>query len=257
MQRHTSADAAKPNTPVDAPPPLVRPSETSLFLDFDGTLVELAERPDAVAVDARLRNLLDQSGKRFDGRVAVVSGRSIAQLDALIGTAAADLALVGSHGAEVRLAGTTISAPERPVSLHDAEALFVRTFASEEGVIIEVKTLGVAIHYRLAPLIESAATELAETFASKHALHLQKGKMMVELRAPGHDKGSGIAELMKMVPFRDHRPIFLGDDLTDEPGFAHCEARGGSGILVGAPRATAARYRLDDVAAVHAWLASL
>jgi trehalose 6-phosphate phosphatase len=81
--------------------------------------------------------------------------------------------------------------------------------------------------------------------------------MMVELRATGHDKGSGIAALMDTAPFGGRDPIFLGDDDTDEPGFAWCEAAGGFGVLVGPPRTTGARYRLPDVSAVHSWLASL
>lgn len=238
-------------------PPPVRPSETSLFLDFDGTLVHLADRPDAVIVDAGLGGLLDALIRRFAGRVAVVSGRSIAQLQQMLGASAGKLALVGSHGAEVRPLGMAPNAFERPRALRDAEALFAGSFADNSRVIIEVKTLGVAIHYRLDPSAEAEANGLADAFAAVHGLHVQKGKMMVELRAPGHDKGDGIAELMKLDPFRGFAPVFIGDDVTDEPGFARCREMGGFGILVGPSRPTAAEYRLSDVAAVHAWLQSL
>jgi trehalose 6-phosphate phosphatase len=83
---------------------------------------------------------------------------------------------------------------------------------------------------------------------------IQEGKMMIELRASGHDKGTGIVDLMAHSPFSGTRPIFIGDDLTDEAGFAAAERRGGFGVLVGTERSTAARYRLSDVAAVHDWL---
>lgn len=238
-------------------PPPVRRSETSLFLDFDGTLVDLADSPDAVIVDARLDGLLDALISRFAGRVAVVSGRSVAQLQRMLGASGGKLALVGSHGAEVRPLGMAPNAFERPQALQDAESLFAAFFADNPRVIIEVKTLGVAIHYRLGPSAEAEANRLAEAFAAAHGLHVQKGKMMVELRAPGHDKGDGIAELMKLDPFRGFAPVFVGDDVTDEPGFARCREMGGFGVLVGSPRPTAADCRLGDVAAVHAWLGSL
>lgn len=242
---------------LTAAPPLVDPAEIGLFLDFDGTLVDLVDRPDAVTVNANLRTLLKQLSDRLEGRVAVVSGRSIAQLADFFGSLSERLALVGSHGAEVKTPGEEVVSPERPPALDEAEDLFARTFGGNERIVIEVKTLGVAIHYRLDPSAEAAAVDLATDFASKHGLELQRGKMMVEVRSAGHDKGRGIAALLGMAPFAGTVPVFVGDDLTDEPGFARCAQMGGVGILVGEPRATAAQYRLPDVAAVHEWLAAL
>ena len=238
-------------------PPLVRRLDVSLFLDFDGTLVRLADRPDGVSVDSFLTLLLERVAALLEGRLAIVSGRSVAQLTAFLGPIADRIALVGSHGGEVRLAGAAVIAPERPDALLAAETLFANAFAGQRGVIVEVKSLGVAVHYRLAPAAGPRANALAESWGAQNGLLVQKGKMMVELRAIGHDKGTGIAALMACAPFAGHRPVFLGDDETDEPGFAWCEAAGGFGVLVGAPRPTAARYRLADVAAVHGWLTSL
>ncbi|TPG22775.1 trehalose-phosphatase [Sphingomonas koreensis] len=237
----------------DLPPPprdLLR--DASLFLDFDGTLVELADTPDAVSVDDALAALLADLGARLDGRVALVSGRSIAKLDDLLGDRG--LHMVGSHGAETRLAGGTIERPDRPAALDDAGALFADRLGAHDGVVIETKALGVGVHYRLAPSAKQEAHALVEAFARAHQLEVQHGKMMVELRLPGHDKGSAIAALMARAPFAGHMPVFLGDDLTDEPGFAACATHGGAGILVGPARDSAAGYRLDDVAAVHAFL---
>lgn len=231
--------------------------DISLFLDFDGTLVDLADRPDTLCVPADVGIRLSQLSVRLDGRIALVSGRSIAQLEALVGPAASEIALVGSHGAEVRLAGSAVAPANRPPALTAAQHLFEQAFADDSDVLIEVKTLGVAVHYRRAPAVESVANDLAARFGSANGLEVQKGKMMVELRVGGQDKGSGIAALMEVAPFSGRRPVFLGDDVTDEAGFERCAALGGAGILVGPPRRTAAQYRLEDVAGVHAWLDAL
>lgn len=236
------------------PPPRALLDGASLFLDFDGTLVELAERPDAVEVDAALAGLLDRLAERLEGRVVLVSGRSIQQLDGFFAGAGAPLNMVGSHGAETRLAGGAIVRPDRPASLDTAARLFADTFNGRDGVVIEAKSLGVGLHYRLDPSAESEAHAIAEAFAAANELEVQHGKMMVELRLPGHDKGSAIAALTERAPFAGHAPVFLGDDLTDEPGFVAAADHGGAGILVGPPRESAARFRLDGVWAVRAWL---
>ncbi len=248
MQR-TSAPAG--------PPPAIDPAGASLFLDFDGTLVDLVDRPDEVIVNAGLAKTLELLALKLDQRIAVVSGRSIAQLDQHLGSISRKVALVGSHGAEVRARDGELVGPEPPAILREAEQRFAEAFMTNERIFIEAKTLGVAIHYRLDQSQEAAANRLASDFASMHRLELQKGKMMVEVRVGGHDKGSGVAALMGVPPFAGSAPIFLGDDLTDEPAFRRCMEMGGIGILVGAPRPSAAQYRLPDVAAVHGWLAAV
>lgn len=234
------------------PPPL-NPGCDSVLLDFDGTLVALAERPDAVVIDAALGVLLRRLARDFAGRVALVSGRSVAQLEVFVGSALAGLGVVGSHGAEVR-AGGRMAGPARPDMLDGAADVLRRAFDEVDGVIIEEKSLGVAVHYRLAPDAEPVARGLVRRIAAQTGLAVQDGKMMIELHAAGHDKGTGIAALMAVVPFAGSVPVFVGDDLTDEAGFAAVRAMGGHGVLVGAERATAARFRLDDVAAVRRWL---
>ncbi|HYI42816.1 MAG TPA: trehalose-phosphatase [Sphingomicrobium sp.] len=242
--------------PATAPPP-VDMARTSLFLDFDGTLVDLVDRPDDVTVSPDLAALLETLTSRFERRLAVVSGRSIAQLGNFLGALAERLALVGSHGAEIKIPGARVSAPAVPPALRDAKQFFARAFEGREGVLIEVKTLGVAVHYRLDPSAQADAERLTQEFASAHGLEVQKGKMMVEVRTAGHDKGTGIAALMSTPPLRGSVPVFLGDDLTDEAGFRQCAAMDGFGVLVGEPRPTAAQYYIPTVAAVHEWLASL
>ena len=240
-----------------APPPPGLLDGASLFLDFDGTLVALAPRPDAVVVAPELRTLLHRVGAALGGRVAIVSGRSVEQVDAFLGDAIADWAVVGSHGAEIRERGGAVTRPDRPHALDAAERAFRDRFGDTDGVVIEVKSLGVAIHYRLAPAVEDEARALVERFAGEEGLAVQHGKMMAELRMPGHDKGTAIRSLATRAPFAETRPVFAGDDLTDEAGFAAVAELGGAGVLVGPDRETAARYRLDDVAAVLRWLEAL
>lgn len=246
-----------PSSVISLAPPCLSLKKCCLFLDFDGTLVDIVERPDAVIVNDALNALLKRLQTKFEHRLAIVSGRSIAQLEAFLGTEATELALVGSHGAEIRLGTQSVRAPYRPDALEGAETYFKQAFAEQPNVVIEVKSFGVAIHYRLDPTVEGIAIKMAREFASKYGLELQHGKMMVELRTLGHDKGSGINALMSDALFAGYSPVFIGDDATDEPGFKACAASGGFGILVGAPRETAAQYRLENVAAVHQWLATI
>lgn len=121
-------------------------------------------------------------------------------------------------------------------------------------LIVEDKPLGVALHFRQAPEAEAKCMDLATHLATVHGLHLQLGKMMVEVRAGGGDKGSAIRTLMREPKLAATLPLFMGDDLTDEPGFAAAAALGGAGILVGPHRETAARFRLADVGATLDWL---
>ncbi|WP_294016110.1 trehalose-phosphatase [Sphingomonas sp.] len=241
----------EPNTAaLLAPPPAHLADGASLFLDFDGTLVEIAPRPDAVAADARLRTLISNLSKRFDSRVAIVSGRGAAEIDALFG--GLDCPIAGSHGAELRGVAHA-EMPARPAALDDVAARFHALAEMLPGLVVEIKPLGVGLHYRGVPAAEAEARALAEDLAASTGLTLQRGKMVFELRAPG-DKGRAIAALMGAMPFSGSRPVFLGDDLTDEPGFATVARLGGAGVLVGPVRATEAAYRLPDVTSALRWL---
>ena len=238
------------------PPPSLGDLEpVSLFVDFDGTLVDLVDDPGEIRVDGALHRLLTELNATLPGRVALVSGRSVAQLDGFLGPLGAMLTLVGSHGVELRRQGGKLTAPERPSSL-DAVARDMAGFAAAKpGLHVELKSHGVALHYRAAPQYEAAVHAFCRDLARATGLLLQTGKMMVELRGPG-DKGDAVRALMRDPPMAGARPLFIGDDLTDEGGFSAVLALGGAGVLVGAPRATAALYRLESVEAVRAWLAT-
>lgn len=249
----TGARLAGHDTPLLPPPPLGPLADgSSVFLDFDGTLVELAERPDAIVVDAGLRDLLGTLAERLAGRLAIVSGRSIAQLDHFLGPVTA--ALAGSHGVERRLLTGRIVRPPPPEALDRATEAVRRFVAAHPGSVLEEKSHGVGLHYRGVPEIEFEAHRFAARLATEHGLTVQIGKMMVELKPEG-DKGQAIAALLAEPPMAGTRPVFLGDDLTDETGFAIVEQLGGLGVLVGPVRKTKASRHLPGVAAVRRWLA--
>ncbi len=241
--------------PLQAPesqPPRDLLDRASLFLDFDGTLVELADRPDGVTVTVRLSTLLKELAERLNGRMAIVSGRPAMQVLELL--PGGDTIVVGSHGLQFHYPGGHVSIAERPVTLEEVLGSLEELSRIRPGVIVEDKPLGAAIHYRLCPSAESECLALADALARKHGLYLQTGKMMVEVRAPGGDKGSAIRQLMSEPGMAGTRPLFLGDDDTDEPGFVAAAELGGAGILVGAARPSAAKYRLEGVSDVIEWL---
>lgn len=224
----------------------------SLFLDLDGTLIEIVSRPDAVIVDQSLRDLLLGLKRRLKGRVVIVSGRSGADLQRLL--ANLPLILAGSHGAEIRFPDGGVWIPS-----HDPPAPHVivklRSFANgHPGVLIEEKPFGVAIHYRLAPEAEAACRQVAEDLARDEGYAVQPGKKVFELKYHHISKGDALRVLMSVAPMQGGRPIFVGDDQTDESAFDAAAELGGAGILVGPPRATHAGYRLNDVTEALQWL---
>lgn len=237
------------------PPGLMELEPFSLLIDFDGTLVELIDDPGRIHIDGALHDLLTGLALAFPGRIALISGRSIVQLEGFLGSLAARLVLAGSHGAELRWPHGRWIAPERPAGLDAAEAALAEFAASNAGVLMESKCYGAALHYRAAPGAAAAAQDLCRALASTHGLTVQRGKMMVELKAAG-DKGDAVRAFMREPPMATTRPIFVGDDLTDEAGFAAARDLGGAGVLVGPVRETAAVYRLAGVPAVRAWLAT-
>ncbi|MFC6620351.1 trehalose-phosphatase [Novosphingobium panipatense] len=225
---------------------------TALFLDFDGTLVEIAEHPDDVRVSPRLRGLVEELSRALDDRLAIVTGRSIAALESLLGPV--EVALAGSHGGEFRPGG---GQPTEPLAspLPGAVVGALQAFSERHGgLLVEPKPFSAAVHYRHHPEARDALLLQAQELAATFDLEVKHGKQVVEVTMPGSDKGSAVARFMQLPHFREARPTFLGDDVTDEDAFHVARDLGGRGILVGAPRPTAASFRLDSVTAVHAWL---
>jgi trehalose 6-phosphate phosphatase len=227
------------------------PSDAALFLDLDGTLIDFAERPEAIVVEAELRALLAGLARRLDGRLAILSGRSLADLDSHLGLTG--LAMGGSHGLERRHADgrTDPFAPHPALAAATAEAA---AFAASHGVTLEAKTASVALHYRAAPHAEADVAAFAEQAARRHGLIVQSGAMVCEIRPAGRTKGDVVRAFMAEQPFASGSPVMVGDDLTDEHAFAAALALGGTAVLVGRQRDSLAPWRLPDVAAVRRWL---
>lgn len=226
----------------------------SLILDFDGTVVEIASAPDAVEVGEELRRLLLRLTDRLDGRVAILTGRPLEQIDRLIHPV--QLPISGSHGLETRHANGEHHVAPRPQTLDSTIAALRSLEEAHPGVLVEEKPFGVALHFRQAAHAEEQVREAAERMAEATGLELQPGKMVLELKAPGANKAEGLKLLMAASPFRGTLPVVLGDDWTDEPAFEAAQQLGGAGIFVGDPRPTEARFRLHNVADALSWLDS-
>jgi trehalose 6-phosphate phosphatase len=243
------------STPRPAPP--APRADWAYFLDLDGTLVPLGETPDHVVVPPFLPAFLTAFADWAGGAVAVVSGRPLAGIDRLLGLPT--LPAAGVHGMERRRpGGEHVLAPASRPALDEILAAFQAFALRTPGLLVEDKGRAVALHYRLAPHEAEAATVLAEELAVRFAdgLRLQHGKCVLELVAQGADKGTAIEAFMAEPPFQARRPVFVGDDVTDEDGFRAVNRLGGISIRVGDDRPSDARYGLADVAAVLDWLRS-
>lgn len=240
------------HTLTPPPPRLDRPA---LFLDLDGVLAPLAPTPDAVGPEARRTGVLTRLIRRLGGRVAVVSGRTLAEIDRISDGAAR--AASGVHGLERRDHDGVLTRAGADPALRRVVEAFTAFAATRPGLIVEDKGVAAGLHYRLAPQEGAAVVELAGDLAAETGLALQPGSMVVELKTPGADKGLAVRAFMREAPFAGATPVMVGDDLTDEHGFAAAAALGGFGVLVGPPRTTAARHGLPDVTAVLDWLDAL
>jgi trehalose 6-phosphate phosphatase len=231
------------------PPDLAR--DCALFLDFDGTLAELAPRPDAVRLRPPLPALLGEAQRLLGEAVAIVTGRALADIDRHLHPAR--LAGIGVHGAELR---RQAGAPVEHQATHGTAELLRRLrerFEPEPFLLVEDKGAAVALHFRQAPSRAQECIDFMREAAHHHGLDVLVGKAVVEARPRGIDKGGALLALMAEPPFRGRRPVFAGDDVTDEEGFAVIEEQGGITIKVG-EGTSRARYRLASVDAVHAWL---
>lgn len=226
--------------------------DAALFLDLDGTLAEFESRPQDVRPDARRTALVQRACERLGRRVAVVSGRSLEEIDKLV--PAIQLCAAGSHGLERRTGDASLDLAAPHPALEEAAQSFQSLADARPGLLVERKPLSVALHYRNAAGAGDAVLDLAERVSAATGLALQGGRMVVELKTPGRDKGDAVRAFMAEAPFTGASPIFVGDDLTDEAGFRAAQAFGGYGVLVGDRRNTVAQARLADVPAVLDWL---
>jgi trehalose 6-phosphate phosphatase len=226
------------------------------FLDFDGTLVEIEDRPDDVRIDAPTLQLIERLRDKVGRALALVSGRDIHVIDRLLYPLV--LPVAGVHGLQRRDASGRLHSPSIDQSVVEAIAAQVEAeFQAEPGVVIERKTGAVGIHFRLRPDFEKKCYALArKIIRGQPDLHMIKGKMVCEIRLHGNDKGAVIASFLEERPFKGRRPIFAGDDATDEPGFVAVNARDGFSIKIG-DGPTAAKYRAANIVELSRWLGEL
>jgi trehalose 6-phosphate phosphatase len=237
--------------------PTVRSSlaDHALYLDIDGTLLEIAPSPDRVEVPDWMVPLLQRLSRRLDGAVAFVSGRTIDAIDTLFQPL--KLPTVGVHGGEIRFDGQTTSMDEGLVAeLQGALPLLRKAIEPLRGVWLEDKRYAVALHYRNVPERGRDVLKVAELVVASlgSAFAPLVGKCVVEIRARHLTKGAGIRQLMERAPFRGRSPIFAGDDVTDEDAFEYVNQLGGISLRIGSNMPSAAIHRLEDPAQLHRWL---
>ncbi|HEX3914701.1 MAG TPA: trehalose-phosphatase [Steroidobacteraceae bacterium] len=235
------------------PPPAL---DWCLFLDVDGTLVELTDTPSQTSADPEIISLLTQTAQRLGGALALVSGRKIETLDRLF--APLKLPAAGLHGVERRKADGTIQGASFVDSqLDGARAAAKELVAAHPGTLLEDKDRTIAVHFRLAPQLgeslRQAVAAIAKPLGGNY--HIQDGNMLLEIKPRGFSKATAIQAFMKESPFGGRRPVFIGDDLTDQDGFAMAQALGGISIAVG--ERVQGQFYLPDVRAVRDWLRAI
>ena len=235
-------DLPKPSAPI------------ALFLDFDGTLVDLADQPELVHVPAELVPLLTALSGALGGALAVVSGRRIVDLDTFL--APLELPSAGEHGARRRDAAGVLFESEP----HDLQPVIEAVLPLAEkypGLRLERKEAAVALHYRHAPELEALCREtLTEALRDRPDLTLLHGKFVFEAKPAGVSKGRAIEAFMREAPFTGRQPVFAGDDVTDEAGFEAVRRLNGLGIKVGLGP-TMAQHRCANPSELLAWLKTL
>lgn len=238
-------------------PALIDTDRCALFLDVDGTLLEIETNPDAVVADEDLRRLLAQLYERLGGAMALISGRTLAALDRIF--APLELPAAGAHGVELRVA----AGERRTLAPHDLPAgvmTALRDFAGRhEGLLLEPKPAGATLHYRRAPALEKDCRRFMQSLMDdlRADYRLIDGKMVLEIAPLGVNKGEAIRALLHENPFAGRRPVFAGDDTTDEDGFRVVNALGGMSVRVGPADRSAASHALANTADVRYWLGVL
>jgi trehalose 6-phosphate phosphatase len=225
----------------------------ALFLDFDGTLVEIAPAPDEVKLDRRVAPALEILRASLGGALALVSGRPVAFLDDVLAPYRFDAA--GLHGAQIRVDGAIRAQADVPEAMREAMRDLVRFANSHVGVIVEDKRISAALHWRLAPQLHDEALDLLRRIAARMGpgVRLQEGKAVAELVPASASKGGAIAWLMESPPYAGRKPVFIGDDITDEAGFEAVNAMGGMSIRIGGGD-TRATHRIASPTALRAIL---
>jgi len=239
-------------TPHRRPSPPRLDDACALFLDVDGTLLDFEPDPERVRLPEGTLPIIESLSDRLRGAVALVSGGPLQQLDRLF--APLQLPSAGLHGHEFRgspVAGAR-TAPPGLARLKEAALLLAQR---HPGIGVEDKGTHLALHWRAAPQFAGEISALAQAhIGAIEGYRLQPGDHVIELVPAGTDKGRAVRELMQQAPFVGRTPVFVGDDFTDEYGFAAANALGGWSVRVGHREPSHATHTLAGTAAVHAWL---
>jgi trehalose 6-phosphate phosphatase len=230
-------------------------TDWALFLDVDGTLLDLAAAPDKVEVPNDLLRSLDALHCILGGAIAFVSGREIAVLDRLF--APLRLPAAGQHGAELRdSAGGEIIGAGPPPHLAQLVARLNDFTASRPGLLVEDKGASVAVHYRQAPRYRGELQQFIQTAIAENGedMEMLQAQMAVDIKRRSVNKGHAVAWFMSRPPFRGRVPVFVGDDLTDEDGFDAVTARAGHAIQIGTARACVASWHAPTPSDLRLWL---
>ncbi|WP_455374536.1 trehalose-phosphatase [Limibacillus halophilus] len=225
----------------------------AVFLDFDGTLVEIAERPEGVLVPPELRSLLARLSGALGGALAIVTGREIDAIDRFL--PGLSLPVAGIHGLVRRSAdGHLHQPPEGAFPLERVASRLEPLLERGEGLLLEPKGASLALHYRARPELEGACLEAMERATGDLAdVTLLHGKCVIEAKPKGYDKGRAVQRFLAEPPFQGRQPLYAGDDVTDEDAFGVVEALGGLTIKVGEGE-TKARYRAASPEVLADWL---
>jgi trehalose 6-phosphate phosphatase len=245
LSESSAADASR-----QTEPPLLG-LDSALYLDFDGTLVDLAPTPDAVRTAPGLVELLTELHGLLGGALAIVTGRRLESVDPFL--APLRLCGAGLHGAQMRLSPGQLDEAAFPAEIGRLAAELRATYSGDSRILVEDKGAAVALHFRLAPERTEECSALMRRLALAHGLDVIAGHAVIEARPRGVNKGVGVHRLDEVTPFAGRAPVFAGDDTTDEDAIRVAQALDGIGIRVGSTH-SAARHRLADVAAVHRWL---
>ena len=235
-------------------PPMLDTERVALFLDLDGTIAEISDYPGGVGPVATRTRLLRAVSRALNGRLAILTGRSLEDVDRILEGAVTSVAAV--HGLAHRLPDATVVRIEASPRLAEARSVLETMAQAEPALILEDKGASLALHYRQVPSAERAVRHAIARVARDAGLVVQQGSMVSELRTPGPDKGDSLRTFLGDRRFTGFQPVMIGDDLTDEAAFAAARELGGYGVLVGPPRLTAALFGLGSVAEVLAWLTS-
>jgi trehalose 6-phosphate phosphatase len=240
------------------PLPAANLREIAVLLDIDGTILDLAPTPGAVIVPQSLRQTLTRLSGATAGALALVSGRSLHDIDLLF--APLLLPAIGGHGAEIRLSPHDVTETEHAQVLDgDLRERLAELAIGAPGVLVEDKGYSLALHYRLAPEQEGRVKQAVAAIKAdwpNEPIEVLPGKSVLEIKPAGFDKGAAIRELMQHEPFAGRRPIFIGDDVTDESAFAVMPEFDGMGFSVGR-RASGTAYCFPAPSDVRRWLEDL